>query len=111
MNRDQFQGAWKQISGQVKEKWGKLTDDEITQINGKREALLGLIQQKYGYAKERAEEEISRFENNLHLGHDKGSWAHADKAHSQDKNPSHDKSNLNRNNEKNPNNNRQPTRR
>ena len=65
MNKDQFQGAWKQLSGKVKEKWGKLTDDEITRINGKRETLVGLLQQKYGYAKERAEEELTRFEDQL----------------------------------------------
>lgn len=65
MNKDQFQGAWKQLAGKVKEKWGKLTDDEITRINGKRETLVGLLQQKYGYAKERAEEELTRFEDQL----------------------------------------------
>lgn len=65
MNKDQFQGAWKMLSGKVKEKWGKLTDDEITRINGRRETLIGLLQQKYGYAKERAEEELTRFETQL----------------------------------------------
>ncbi|MFN4173982.1 MAG: CsbD family protein [Parachlamydiaceae bacterium] len=65
MNKDQFQGAWKQLSGKVKEKWGKITDDEILRINGKRETLVGLLQQKYGYAKERAEDELTRFEDQL----------------------------------------------
>jgi uncharacterized protein YjbJ (UPF0337 family) len=68
MNKDQFQGAWKQLAGKVKEKWGKLTDDDIARINGKREALIGLIQQKYGIAKERAEEELTRFEETVGSG-------------------------------------------
>lgn len=89
MNKDQFQGAWKQISGKVKEKWGKLTDDEITQINGKREALLGLIQQKYGIAKERAEDELSRFESSINWSGSKPSQAGYDKPHaSHENNPS-----------------------
>lgn len=73
MNKDQFQGAWKQLAGKVKEKWGKLTDDDIARINGKREALIGLIQQKYGIAKERAEEELTRFEETVGSGASKSS--------------------------------------
>lgn len=67
MNKDQFQGNWKQLKGKIKEKWGKLTDDEITEINGKREILLGKLQNKYGLAKERAEEELSQFEKHVNL--------------------------------------------
>lgn len=62
MNKDTIQGKWHELKGEIKSKWGKLTDDDMTQINGKREMLLGKIQQKYGYAKERAEEEIKSFE-------------------------------------------------
>ncbi len=65
MNKDQIAGEWKSIKGKIKEKWGKLTDDEITQINGKREQLVGKLQSKYGYAKEKAEQEIKDFENQL----------------------------------------------
>lgn len=62
MNKDQFSGQWKTIKGKAKEQWGKLTDDDIAKVEGKREQLLGLIQKKYGYAKERAEEELSNWE-------------------------------------------------
>lgn len=62
MNKDLFQGKWHEVKGKVKEKWGKLTDDDIAQINGKREALLGKLQSQYGYAKDKAEQELSNFE-------------------------------------------------
>src|SRR6476660_1048959 len=58
MNWDQIAGNWKQFTGKVKEKWGKLTDDDLTTIAGKRDQLTGLLQQKYGYAKEQAEHEL-----------------------------------------------------
>ena len=58
MNEDILQGNWKQLHGQVKEWWGNLTDDDITKIDGKRENLVGVLQTKYGYAKERAEKEV-----------------------------------------------------
>jgi len=53
MNSDQMQGNWKQFSGKVKEKWGKLTDDDLTYIAGKRDQLIGKIQERYGIKKER----------------------------------------------------------
>jgi uncharacterized protein YjbJ (UPF0337 family) len=58
MNKEQFEGQWMQLKGKIKEKWGKLTDDEIAQINGKFDQFLGKIQKAYGYNKEKAEEEI-----------------------------------------------------
>ena len=61
MNEDILKGKWKEIKGEVKQKWGKLTDDDLTQIEGKEEQLLGLLQQRYGYAKEKAEEEYKGF--------------------------------------------------
>ena len=61
MNWDQIQGNWKQMTGQVKEKWGKLTDDDLTTIAGKRDQLSGIIQQRYGYAKEQVEMELDEF--------------------------------------------------
>jgi len=60
MNWDQVAGGWKQFQGQVKEKWGKLTDDDLTVVAGKRDQLAGLLQQ-YGYAKDRAEKELDDF--------------------------------------------------
>lgn len=58
MNKDQADGNWKQLKGKVKEKWGKLTDDDLTVIEGKREQLVGKIQERYGYQKEAAEKEV-----------------------------------------------------
>ncbi|NIF22792.1 MULTISPECIES: CsbD family protein [Pantoea] len=63
MNNDQVSGNWKQFKGKFKEKWGKLTDDDLTVIEGKREQLVGKIQERYGYAKERAEEEVKDWES------------------------------------------------
>ena len=65
MHWDQIEGQWKEFTGGVKERWGKLTDDELTVIGGKRDKLSGLIQKKYGMAKEKAEEEIAEFERSL----------------------------------------------
>jgi uncharacterized protein YjbJ (UPF0337 family) len=60
MNKDIFEGKWKQMRGQVKGWWGKLTDDDLDRAAGKSEQLIGLLQQKYGYTRERAEEEFNR---------------------------------------------------
>ena len=65
MDGDQVQGNWKQMSGQVKAKWGKLTDDDLTVIAGKRDQLAGILQQRYGYAKEQAEKELDEFMKGL----------------------------------------------
>jgi uncharacterized protein YjbJ (UPF0337 family) len=61
MNWDQIKGNWKQWSGRLQEKWGKVTDDEITQIAGRREQLAGLLQERYGLAKEEAEHALDEF--------------------------------------------------
>lgn len=58
MNREQFKGKWNEIKGKLKEKWGRLTNDEILQIHGEYDKLVGALQKKYGYMKESAEEEI-----------------------------------------------------
>jgi len=60
MNADIFEGKWKEMKGQIKEWWGKLTDDDLEQANGKAEQIVGLLQQKYGYTREAAEEEFNR---------------------------------------------------
>ncbi len=60
MNSDIFEGKWMEMRGQVKEWWGKLTDDELDQTHGKAEQLVGLIQQRYGYTRQQAEEEFER---------------------------------------------------
>ncbi len=58
MNWDRVQGNWKQFTGQVKEQWGKLTDDDLTQINGNREQLEGKLQAHYGYAKDQVKQDV-----------------------------------------------------
>jgi uncharacterized protein YjbJ (UPF0337 family) len=65
MNWDRIEGNWKQFTGKVKEKWGQLTDDDLTKINGNREQLEGILQQRYGYAKDKAREEIDSWSNGL----------------------------------------------
>jgi uncharacterized protein YjbJ (UPF0337 family) len=61
MNWDQIEGKWKQSMGKVKAKWGKLTDDDMTVINGKKEQLVGKIQERYGIAKDAAEKQVDEF--------------------------------------------------
>jgi uncharacterized protein YjbJ (UPF0337 family) len=65
MNWDQVEGKWKQYKGKTKEKWGKLTDDDLDVINGKREQLVGRIQQRYGIAKDEAERQADEFVRGL----------------------------------------------
>ena len=58
MNWDQVEGNWKQLKGQVKQKWGKLTDDDMSLLNGKKDELVGRIQERYGIAKDEAERQV-----------------------------------------------------
>ncbi|MES2786781.1 MAG: CsbD family protein [Pseudomonadota bacterium] len=61
MNHDRIEGNWKQFKGKLKERWGKLTDDDIDVISGKRDQLLGRIQERHGIAKEEASRQIDAF--------------------------------------------------
>lgn len=61
MNWDRIEGNWKQMTGQIKSHWGKLTDDEITEAEGNRENFVGKIQEKYGVAKDEAERQVDEF--------------------------------------------------
>jgi uncharacterized protein YjbJ (UPF0337 family) len=61
MNWDVLKGQWKQLSGRVKAKWGKLTDDDLTTIGGKKDEFLGKLQERYGYKKDQAEKEVNDF--------------------------------------------------
>jgi len=60
VNDDIVQGNWKQIKGQARQWWGKLTDDDLDQIAGQREKLIGKLQERYGYNKQQAEQEVNR---------------------------------------------------
>ena len=64
MNRDILAGKWKEMKGRVKEQWGKITDDELDRAEGKAEQMVGLLQQRYGYTREKAQEEYDRFLRN-----------------------------------------------
>lgn len=61
MNRDQAAGNWKQLKGKLKEQWGKLTDDDLTVLEGNRDQLVGRIQERYGLAREEAERQVQDF--------------------------------------------------
>ena len=65
MNQDQIQGKFAQLSGKIKETWGKLTSDDIALANGQREKFLGRLQQVYGLAKEDAEKRYSELEKSI----------------------------------------------
>ena len=60
MNWDQIEGNWKQLKGKFREQWGKLTDDDLDRAAGKYDVLAGLLQEKYGYTRQRADEEIDK---------------------------------------------------
>jgi uncharacterized protein YjbJ (UPF0337 family) len=61
MNSDIAEGKWRQIKGSVKEKWGKLTDDDLQEVNGRFEKFCGKMQQRYGMSREEAENEFDRY--------------------------------------------------
>lgn len=60
MNDDILKGSWNQMRGQMRQWWGKLTDDDFEQVAGKRDKLIGRLQERYGYSKQQAEQEVSR---------------------------------------------------
>lgn len=65
MNKDILEGKWLQLKGNIKQQWGRLTDDELDQINGRYEELVGRVQERYGYSREEAANEVDMFLNNL----------------------------------------------
>lgn len=58
MNWDQISGRWKQLKGEARAQWGKITDDEWDQLEGNREKLVGLIQERYGTARDQVEKDV-----------------------------------------------------
>ncbi len=65
MNDDVFEGQWKQLRGKVRERWGELTNDDLDRAKGQRDQVVGLLQEKYGYAREEAENEFDDFLDEL----------------------------------------------
>jgi uncharacterized protein YjbJ (UPF0337 family) len=61
MDKDQAAGTWKQMKGKIKEQWGRLTDDEIDELEGRSEQLAGKLQKRYGLAREEAERQAKEF--------------------------------------------------
>ncbi|MCT4579153.1 MULTISPECIES: CsbD family protein [Donghicola] len=61
MNWDIVEGKWDQFKGSAKEKWGDMTDDDVTEMEGKRDKVVGKLQEKYGWTKEKAEQEADAF--------------------------------------------------
>ena len=65
MNTDIIQGKWKQLSGQIKQEWGKLTNNDLDVIEGNRDYLVGKLQERYGIARDQACEQVRQFESRL----------------------------------------------
>ncbi|MCL4265604.1 MAG: CsbD family protein [Anaerolineae bacterium] len=65
MNSDILEGKWNQVKGKVRQKWGDLTDDDLTRIAGKRDELVGVIQERYGRSRAEAEREVNEFLSGL----------------------------------------------
>ena len=61
MNWDQVEGNWKELKGKIRSKWAKLTDDDLENIAGKKDVLLGRLQQHYGFKKDEAEKQVDAF--------------------------------------------------
>ena len=65
MNEDKIKGQWKQLTGKLKSKWGKLTDDDLAVVEGNREYLAGKIQERYGIARDEAKRQLKDFDKSL----------------------------------------------
>ncbi|MBG5200593.1 CsbD family protein [Pseudomonas aeruginosa] len=65
MNSDVIKGKWKQLTGKIKERWGDLTDDDLQAADGHAEYLVGKLQERYGWSKERAKQEVRDFSDRL----------------------------------------------
>jgi uncharacterized protein YjbJ (UPF0337 family) len=68
MNKHILEGNWKQMRGEAKAWWGKLTDNDLDRVSGKFEVLVGLLEEKYGYTREQAADEIDRRVTNYEAG-------------------------------------------
>lgn len=66
MNWDRIEGQWKELKGQARQKWGKITDDDWDQIAGKRDELIGRVQKLYGKQRDEAEREVDEWSGGVH---------------------------------------------
>lgn len=66
MNANIFEGKWEEIKGQIKKTWGKLTDDDFTQIKGKQQEIYGKLQKHYGYTQDQAEKAVEDLQRYMH---------------------------------------------
>lgn len=65
MNDDKIKGQWQQLKGKIKEHWGKLTDDDVTEADGNSDQLAGKIQERYGIARDEAKKQVKTFHDSL----------------------------------------------
>lgn len=65
MNEDTLKGKWKQLKGKAKAQWAKLTDDDIMEVEGNTEALVGKVQEKYGIARDEAKKQVEKFKQSI----------------------------------------------
>jgi len=65
MNQDRIAGQWKQLAGKIKEKWGRLTEDDLKRAEGNSEYLAGKIQERYGIARDAADKQVKEFQHHL----------------------------------------------
>lgn len=85
MNSDQFEGKWKQLKGSVKQRWGKLTDNDLATLSGKKDELVGKLQERYGITREQAQREADEWaaaaNNDMNAtGADAGTHTHSSTA-------------------------------
>jgi uncharacterized protein YjbJ (UPF0337 family) len=67
MNSDELEGKWKQIKGSIREKWGKLTDDDLQTIGGKKDQFVGKLQERYGISRDQAEKDLDTWMRSQHV--------------------------------------------
>ena len=67
MNEDTLKGQWTQLKGKIREQWGKLTDDDVDQIQGRAEQLIGKLQNRYGIARDEAQRQVDAWVQNTHI--------------------------------------------
>ncbi|WP_405219912.1 CsbD family protein [Lentisalinibacter sediminis] len=65
MSQDEMKGQWRELKGQIRQRWGKVTDDDLERISGKTDELIGTLQQRYGESKEWAQDQVEKWQKEL----------------------------------------------